>query len=32
VYVTKVAPAKTPSVVGRLLDLDADEEFLKVRR
>ena len=29
VYVTKVAPAKTPSVVGKLLDLDADEDFVK---
>jgi len=29
VYVQKVAPAKTPQVVGKLLDLDADEEFLK---
>lgn len=25
----QVAPAKTPQVVGRLLDLDADEDFLK---
>jgi clathrin heavy chain len=29
VYVTKVAPAKTPQVVGKLLDLDADEDFVK---
>jgi len=29
VYVQKVAPAKTPQVVGKLLDLDADEEMLK---
>jgi clathrin heavy chain len=29
VYVQKVAPAKTPLVVGKLLDLDADEEFIK---
>ena len=29
VYVTKVAPAKTPGVVGKLLDLDADEDFVK---
>ena len=28
-YVTKVAPAKTPQVVGRLIDLDASEELLK---
>uniref|UniRef100_A0A7S1G8A3 Clathrin heavy chain n=2 Tax=Bicosoecida sp. CB-2014 TaxID=1486930 RepID=A0A7S1G8A3_9STRA len=29
VYVQKVAPAKTPQVVGRLLDLDCDEDFIK---
>ena len=29
VYVTKVAPAKTPYVVGKLLDLDADEELIR---
>jgi clathrin heavy chain len=29
VYVQKVAPAKTPLVVGKLLDLDADEDFIK---
>lgn len=29
IYVQKVAPAKTPQVVGKLLDLDADEEFVK---
>ena len=29
VYVTKVAPAKTPAVVGKLLDLDADEDLIK---
>ena len=29
VYVQKVAPAKTPQVVGKLLDLDADEETIK---
>ena len=29
VYVQKVAPAKTPQVIGKLLDLDAEEEFLR---
>jgi len=29
VYVQKVAPAKAPQVVGKLLDLDADEDFVK---
>jgi clathrin heavy chain len=29
VYVQKVAPGKTPQVVGKLLDLDADEDFIK---
>ena len=29
VYVTKVSPAKTPQVVGKLLDLDCDETFVK---
>ena len=29
VYVQKVSPQKTPMVVGRLLDLDCDEEFIK---
>jgi clathrin heavy chain len=29
VYVQKVAPAKTPQVVGKLLDLDADEETIR---
>lgn len=29
VYVQKVSPAKTPKVVGKLLDLDADEPFIR---
>ena len=29
VYVTKVSPDKTPQVVGKLLDLDCDEAFVK---
>ena len=29
VYVQKVSPQKTPIVVGKLLDLDQDEEFIK---
>lgn len=29
VYVQKVRPAMTPVVVGKLLDLDADEEYIK---
>ena len=29
VYVQKVAPGKAPAVVGKLLDLDADEDFIK---
>ena len=29
VYVTKVSPNKTPQVVGKLLDLDCDETFVK---
>ena len=29
VYVQKVAPTKTPLVVGKLLDLDAEEEFIR---
>ncbi|RYY38323.1 hypothetical protein EON62_00490, partial [archaeon] len=29
VYVQKVAPAKAPQVIGKLLDLDADEDFCK---
>jgi len=29
VYVQKVAPGKAPQVVGKLLDLDADEDFVK---
>jgi clathrin heavy chain len=29
VYVQKVGPTKTPVVVGRLLDLDAEEDFIK---
>lgn len=29
VYVQKVSPAKTPEVVGKLLDLDCDEEFIR---
>lgn len=29
VYVQKVSPQKTPAVVGKLLDLDCDEEFIK---
>ena len=29
VYVQKVSPPKTPMVVGKLLDLEASEEFVK---
>ena len=29
VYVEKVSPQKTPMVVGKLLDLDCDEDFIK---
>lgn len=29
VYVTKVSPQRTPMVVGKLLDLDANEDFVK---
>jgi len=29
VYVQKVAPLKTPLVVGKLLDLDAEEDFIR---
>jgi clathrin heavy chain len=29
VYVTKVSPQKTPQVVGKLLDLQANEDFIK---
>ena len=29
VYVQKVSPQKTPQVVGKLLDLEANEEFVK---
>ena len=29
VYVTKVSPDKTPEVVGKLLDLDCDEGFVR---
>eukprot|EP01138_Halocafeteria_seosinensis_P003567 gb/GECG01003646.1/.p1 GENE.gb/GECG01003646.1/~~gb/GECG01003646.1/.p1 ORF type:complete len:1723 (+),score=251.44 gb/GECG01003646.1/:1-5169(+) len=29
VYVSKVSPQKAPAVIGRLLDLDADEDFVK---
>jgi len=29
VYVQKVSPQKTPAVVGRLLDLDCEEDFIK---
>mmetsp|Transcript_10294 Transcript_10294/g.24653 ORF Transcript_10294/g.24653 Transcript_10294/m.24653 type:complete len:1703 (-) Transcript_10294:71-5179(-) len=29
VYVQKVSPQKTPQVVGRLLDLDCEEDFIK---
>jgi clathrin heavy chain len=29
VYVTKVSPAKTPAVVGKLFDLGANEDFIK---
>ncbi len=29
VYVQKVSPAKTPQVVGKLLDLEANEEFVR---
>eukprot|EP01038_Epipyxis_sp_PR26KG_P012690 gene12690-17015_t len=29
VYVTKVSPQKTPQVVGKLLDLESNEEFVR---
>merc|ERR1711871_189311 len=29
VYVQKVSPQKTPAVVGKLLDLDANEDFIR---
>ncbi|KAF1331725.1 Clathrin heavy chain, partial [Globisporangium splendens] len=29
VYVTKVSPQKTPSVIGKLLDLDCNEDYIK---
>ena len=29
VYVQKVAPQKTPQVIGKLLDLDCNEDFIK---
>lgn len=29
VYVTKVSPQKTPAVIGKLLDLDANEDFVR---
>ncbi|RHY33819.1 hypothetical protein DYB32_001385, partial [Aphanomyces invadans] len=29
VYVTKVSPQKTPQVVGKLLDLDCNEDYIK---
>uniref|UniRef100_A0A7S3Q7D3 Clathrin heavy chain n=1 Tax=Chaetoceros debilis TaxID=122233 RepID=A0A7S3Q7D3_9STRA len=29
VYVTKVSPAKTPQVIGKLFDLGANEDFIK---
>jgi clathrin heavy chain len=29
VYVTKVSPQKTPQVVGKLLDLETNEDFIK---
>mmetsp|Transcript_21715 Transcript_21715/g.40605 ORF Transcript_21715/g.40605 Transcript_21715/m.40605 type:complete len:1699 (-) Transcript_21715:62-5158(-) len=29
VYVSKVSPQRTPEVVGKLLDMDCDEEFIK---
>jgi clathrin heavy chain len=29
VYVQKVSPQKTPQVVGKLLDLEANEEFIR---
>jgi clathrin heavy chain len=29
VYVQKVAPANTPAVIGKLLDLDAEEDFIR---
>lgn len=29
VYVQKVSPQKTPMVVGKLLDLDAPEDFIR---
>ena len=30
VYVQKVSPPKTPQVVGKLLDLDANEDFVRM--
>jgi hypothetical protein len=30
VYVQKVSPQKTPQVVGKLLDLDANEDFVRM--
>jgi len=29
VYVTKVSPQKTPQVVGKLLEMDANEDLIK---
>lgn len=29
VYATKVSPAKTPQVIGKLLDLDCNEDYIK---
>uniref|UniRef100_A0A7S1XLU7 Clathrin heavy chain n=1 Tax=Phaeomonas parva TaxID=124430 RepID=A0A7S1XLU7_9STRA len=29
VYVQKVSPAKTPAVIGKLLDLDSNEDFVR---
>ena len=29
VYISKVSPQKAPQVIGKLLDLDADEDFIK---
>lgn len=29
VYVQKVSPQKTPMVVGKLLDLDSSEDFIR---
>ena len=29
VYVEKVSPAKTPAVIGKLLDLDCNEDFIR---